>query len=220
MKKIIRFSIILASLLASRVAQGQGTIYLSNLNQTPNGSDPVGSDSWLASAFLAGTDVNGYELNSVQLAMADASGNPSDFTVMIYAQNPNIVTGPFLGSSLGTLTGSSNPSNVGVYTYTSDLSLILSPSTTYFVVLTAGTTVANGAYEWNFAGLPSRNNGWGEAGSILDSVDGMHWSFENSGSAQFAVAATAIPEPSLAFFLLLGSGILMYVRRIFHRQSA
>ena len=48
----------------------------------------------------------GYSLNSIQLGMADASGNPSGFTVMLYAQDYNHFGGIVPGSSLATLNGS------------------------------------------------------------------------------------------------------------------
>jgi hypothetical protein len=218
MKKIIRFSIILASLLASRVAQGQETVYLSNLGQTPSGSNLVGSDSWVASEIITGNNPSGYLLDYAQLEMTDASGNPSGFIAMLYSAVA--LTGINPGSSLGTLTGSSNPSTAGIYTYIPTSSLTLSPNTDYFIVLTAGRAVANGAYEWSFLNTLSYNpsGGWG-AGGVWKSSNGSTWLY-NSGGSQFAIAATAIPEPSSAFLLLLGSGVLMYVRRIFHRQSA
>jgi len=36
----------------------------------------------------------------------------------------------------------------GTFTYTPLSNLTLSPNTPYFIVLTAGITIANGAYEW------------------------------------------------------------------------
>ena len=97
-----------------------------------------------------GTNAGGYLLNSIQLAMADASGTPSGFTVMLYAY-PAAGGICSRGSSLGTLNGSLDP-------VTAAFTLIprLQPSryrqTPYFIVLTAGTAVANGAYEWSYAG--------------------------------------------------------------------
>ncbi len=122
---IIMVSVIL---LTQQITQAQGTIYLSNLGQPSAGSLAVGSDSWVAAMFQTGANAGGYVLNSVQLGMADASGNPSGFTVMIYA---NIVPpiGIFPGNSLGTLTDSLNPVTSGIYTYTPRSSLTLLPGT-------------------------------------------------------------------------------------------
>jgi hypothetical protein len=55
------------------------------LSQTPTGSVSVGSDSWLAADFITGTSANGYSLDSIQLGMANASGSPTNFTVMLYS---------------------------------------------------------------------------------------------------------------------------------------
>ena len=69
----------------SAVVQAQGTMtYLSSLSQSSTGSDPVGSDSWLAAIVWNGNNPGGYSLDSIQLGMADASGFPSNFTVMLY----------------------------------------------------------------------------------------------------------------------------------------
>jgi hypothetical protein len=198
-------------LLAMQNTQAQGTItYLSNLGQTSTGSNPVANDSWAASGIVTGDNPSGYILNSVQLGMADASGNPSGFTVAVYSAVALIKINP--GSSLGTLDGSANPSTAGTYTYADDSNLILLPGHGYFIVLTAGTAVANGAYQWSHT-IPNAYNptgGW-SAGSIWQSSNGSTWT-STSGSPQFSVNATAIPEPSVWALILLGGGVFVYVR--------
>jgi len=83
---IIVLVIVFASILTPRLLQAQGTMtYLSNLGQASAGSVAVGSNSWVSFAFQTGPDASGYVLNSVQLAMADASGNPSGFTMFLYS---------------------------------------------------------------------------------------------------------------------------------------
>ena len=211
--------VLLLGVLSPQLLRAQGTItYLSNLGQSSTGSNPVGSNSWIASIFNTGNNPGGYILNSIQLGMTDASGNPSGFTAMIYSAV--IFTGFNPGSNLDTLTGSANPSTSGIYTYTDASNLILSPSTDYFIVLTAGTTVANGAYDWSLT-IPnaySPSDGWG-AGGVWKSSNGSSWLF-NSGAPQFAINATAIPEPSAISLILLGSGVLIYVRRTFQSNPA
>jgi hypothetical protein len=179
----------------------------------------VGNNSWLAAIFITGNNADGYMLNSVALGMADATGNPSGFTVMVYAQSGN-PAGAFPGSSLGTLDGSLNPVINGTYTYDAPSNPTLSPSTDYFIVLTAGTMVANGAYEWSKAGTYSYNpsDGWGVGsnegtiGVFLSSVnDGLSWN-GNQGNLQFDINAAPIPEPSAISLILIGSGVLIYVR--------
>ncbi|HVU07402.1 MAG TPA: choice-of-anchor R domain-containing protein [Verrucomicrobiae bacterium] len=216
MKKLI--IIFLVALLASRLVQAQGTTYLSNLGQAPVGSNPVGNDSWLAAGFFTGNNVGGYMLNSVQLEMTDASGSPSGFTIMIYdrGDNPNVIVP---GSSLGVLSGSADPSTGGIYTYTTS-GLTLSPSTYYYVVLTAGTAVANGAYDWSVMNTASYNPDDSWIGSVtLVSHDGSSWgtlpTYPQYDFSQFAITATPVPEPSSSWLILFGGGILFYVRRSF-----
>lgn len=203
--------------LAAQIAQAQGTSYLSNLSQASTGSYAIGSDAWIAIAFTTGNNADGYALNSVQLAMTDASGNPSDFTVMIYTSAG--VGGPLPGSSLGTLDGSLNPVPPGTYTYTDDSNIILSRNTFYFIVLTAGTTVANGAFDWSRASANSYNpsGGWSWAG-YFNSNNGSSWSYAPSIFPQFAITATPVPEPSASWLLLLGVGFFLFVRK--HKSHA
>jgi hypothetical protein len=101
-------------------------------------------------------------LDSIQLGLTNASGSPGDFTVEIYAHDPRNFTGISPGDSLGILSGSLNPATTGIYTYTLDSGLTLLPNTGYFIVLTAATTIANGAYDWSLAGTYSYNPsaGW------------------------------------------------------------
>jgi len=218
MKKIILLAISAFALavLSPHIAQAQGTLYVSSLGLTSSGSASVGSNSWLAAYLLTGTNAGGYLLNSVELALADASGTPSGFTAMIYNYNPHIGVAVLPGSSLGTLNGSLNPVAGGIYTYSPASTLTLSPSTSYFIVLTAGTAVANGAYEWSFAstGAPTLSGGWIAAGPLLSSSDGLNWGSLASVVPQFAIYATPpVPEPSTLGLFVLGGFLLVWHRR-------
>jgi PEP-CTERM motif len=209
MKNIIIFFAV--ALLSPHLVQAQGITYLSNLGQPSAGSDAVGSDSWDAVLFQTGNNTAGYTLDSVQLALADATGNPGGFTAMIYS----VVwtSGPFPGSSLGTLAGSLSPISAGIYSYAPTTSFTLPPNTPYFLVLTAETAVSNGAYEWDYANSPSYNPiggwGWGDAES---SVDGTSWNPRGS-YFQFAINATAVPEPGVLSLLGLGGLCFLWHRR-------
>jgi hypothetical protein len=219
MKTIIL--IFAVGVVAAQNIKAQGTTYMSDLAQSSSGSNPIGSDSWFATGIFTGNNPSGYTLNSVQLPMTGASGNPSGLTVMIYKLAPGMLVYNNPGTLFATLNGSSDPEIAGIYTYTPASSLTLLPAV-YFIVLTAGTTVATGAYEWSFANSFSFNTvgGWGEAigpaGAEFQSSDGSSWNnvYPTSHRAwQFAINATAIPEPSPVSLILLGTGILFYVRR-------
>jgi hypothetical protein len=209
MKSII---VLVVALLASQIIQAQGTIYLSNLSQVSTGSVAAGSDSWLATSFFTGNNVGGYTLDSIQLAMTDASGNPGGFTVMLYseANNPG---GLFPGSSLGTLSGSIDPVTGGIYTYTDNSNITLSPGTHYFIVLTAETAVAAGAYGWSLAGTYSYNpnGGWSSGGDVRTSSNGSFW-LATDGDFQYAINAQAVPEPGEFVFGILGATLFGFRR--------
>jgi hypothetical protein len=217
MKKIILFAIpaLALAVLSPPIAEAQGTLYFSNLGQTSSGSASVGSDSWLAGSFETGTNADGYLLDSVELALADASGSPSNFTVMVY--NLRSIAGVTPGSSLGTLNGSLDPVTAGVYTYSPASSLTLLPNTMYFIVTTAGTAVANGAYEWSFTStaINGGSGGWVGTANLQSSSTGVfpYWQQLPGEYAQFAIYATPIPEPSTLGLLVLGGFLLVRCRR-------
>jgi len=193
---------------ALQLVQAQGT-FLSNLGQPSAGSVVVGSDSWLAAIFHTGTNAGGYMLDSIQLAMADASGSPSGFTVMVYAPDAGSY---FPGHSLGTLNGSLNPVTSGIYTYTPATNLTLAPRGDYSIVLTAGTPVANGAYGSSYVGINSYNpsDGWFCRGLWTSSNGGPLWTGSAGAFPQFAINATIIPEPSVLSLFVLGGFLLVW----------
>src|ERR1041384_381067 len=214
MKNLIFSGLIVlaVSLSAPQVTQAQGTTYLSNLGQSSSGGLAVGSDSWLAASFFTTTSSSKYALNSIQLAMNDATGTPSGFTVELH----EIAGGSsFPGITVATLSGSSNPSTAGIYTYTVPSNL--SPIISYFIVITAATPIASGAYEWSFSNINAYNqaDGWGIPSSTPVLVrGGSSGGWEPvSGSPQFAVNAPPVPEPAVSALLALGGLCFLWLRR-------
>ena len=208
------FIVCAVALLSPQATRAQGsTTYLSNLGQPSTGSVAVGSNSWVATTFRTGPNASGYALDSIQLGMANASGSPSGFTVMIYAMS---TAAPIPGNSLDTLEGSLDPASSGIYTYTPASSLILSSETYYYIVLTAGTATANGAFDWSYVNADSYNpsGGWTGFGGAIPSSNGLSWSGGPSVYPQYSIDAEAIPEPgTLSLFTLAGLGLLWHRRK-------
>ena len=208
MKKTILVFASAAGLLLPEQMPAQGTIYLSNLAQPSGGSVAVASDSWLAQRFLTGTNLDGYALNSIQLLMNQASGSPSGFTVSLSTFNSGVP-----GSSLDSLSGLA-PSTAGIFTYTAS-SVSLLPSTLYFIVVTATTPIAEGSYYWSKANASSfsSSDGWSLADFYSSSTDGSNWQLHRLFPLQFAVDATAVPEPGRYALAGLGLVWLSFWRR-------
>lgn len=199
--------VLAAELFASSFVQAQGTLYVSNLGQTSTSSASIGSDSWIGQQIYTGTNTDGYDLNSVQLLMDAASGSPSGFTVSIYSDSSDEP-----GSSLGSLSGS-DPSAGGIFTYTAS-GITLSPATDYFIVLTAATPVAQGAYVWSAANSSQGSDLWAIDNAYYSSSDGSSWMAyapRGGGDApQMAIYATAVPEPSTLALAGLGLACLSF----------
>jgi hypothetical protein len=192
------------------------------LDQASAGSLAVGSDSWLALGFTTGFNASGYTLDSIQLAMTDASGTPSGFTAYLYSAD--IGTGVFWipGSSLGTFSGSLSPVRGGIFTYTPTSTMTLSVNTTYFVVLNAGTAVANGAYGLSYTDSSSYNSseGWAgpfEQGGISTSTSEVQghpiWGITSGEYGQMAINATDVPEPGVLGLFGFGGLCVLWHRR-------
>ena len=193
----------LAGLLTPEFISAQGVTYVSNLGEPSTGSQAVGSDSWFAVSFRTGANANGYQLNSVQLFMDQASGNPNGFTIALYNGN-----GSFPGDSFGNLIGF-EPLTPGIFTF-SNPGIVLPPSTSYFIVATAAAPVAQGSYQWRTASGAGEfyGNGWIRGAAHYYSPNGSSWTVNRESSFQFAINATAVPEPSSLVLLCFSSLIL------------
>jgi hypothetical protein len=195
MKQLTAFT--LAGLLVGHLAYGQGTVYVSNLKQPTFTSENVASDRWFAAYFHTGNDLGGYELNSLQLLMGPASGNPSGFQVFIYSNN-----GGQPGIPLGSLTGP-DPGAGGIFSF-SATGIALASSASYYIVATASSPLIDGYYSWNRSTTAhyESSGGWFSTLGYYFSSDGTTWFADRNSPLQFAVTATPVPEPSaLALFL-------------------
>lgn len=173
--------------------QAQGSIYVSNLGESLSGYGR-GYQS-----FQTGVANNGYSVNSVTLLMGNWLDDASNFTVSIFSD----IDGQ-RGTSLATLNGDSDPRTAGQYAYVAS-DLILSAGTTYWIDVRAlgfspDPRLPPGGYAWQITKSANyaSNDGW----SIPrggNSIGGL-----GDDSFQFAVNATAVPEPGIAALMLLG----------------
>jgi hypothetical protein len=213
-KLMVNIIVPLAFGLCARLStQAQGTTYVSNLGTPFSGSVSAATDSWAGVEFRAGSNAGGYYLDSVQLEMTAAIGSPNAFNVMIY-RDVGLV-GPHPGVNLATLSGSANPSLAGVYSYTPTSQLVLTPATSYYIIVTAGTPAADGAYQWGYAATYSYNllERWNTS-PYQRSADGSAWYYLPGIFPEFAINATPVPEPYSAGLLIAG------VLCLLHRQMA
>jgi hypothetical protein len=200
MQKIILTIVSVIALLLPQMARTQGTLYVSNLGQTPIGSATIGSNSWVAQTIVTCRSSGGYVLNSVQLLTDVASGTPGGFVVSLYSKtgDPHSfhIPGDVPQNSLGSL-GGSDPAAGGIFTYTAS-GIMLSPSTFYFVVVTAATPTNEGAYVWSAEATLTQSNGFAIDDSYFSSTNGSSWtSHLRQNVFQLGIYATAVPPPNL-----------------------
>lgn len=181
--------------------QAQGTLYLSSLGGSTTGSNPIGNNSWWAQGFFTGTNSSGYTLNSVELLMAAATGNPNNLSVSLYGLDFN--SGPV--NSIATLDGNLDPASAGTYAYTGS-GVTLLPNTIYAVVLTAETPLTTGAFRWSTTDQEGLqwSDGWAFSALHYNSNDGMNWNYGRFTFFQMAIYATAVPEPAAGVLFGLG----------------
>jgi hypothetical protein len=82
------------------------------------------------------------------------------------------------------------------------------------LMLSAGTAVANGAYDWSIAdGSYDTSGNWGIAGIFSSSDDGSRWTGISGNAVQFSIDAIPIPEPCVLALSGLGGLLLLWHRR-------
>lgn len=190
----------------AEIPEVRAAVMVSNLNETPVSSFPVGQSNWWAgNQFITDASAASFQLDSVTLSMDTAMNTGGGFFVAIYS---NGVGEP--GTQLELLSGVANPATAGEYTYTST-GLTLAPNTSYWVV--AGISGGTGIYPWkvendaevHFTGpwqIPSTDT---HITSFQNGGDNWRNDLPHDGFARlFSVSATAIPEPATMQVLLFG----------------
>lgn len=215
---IISQSVLIYAATCLTLAVAHGTeVYVSNLSHLDTSGSassriPFGRDinnvvPRIAQQFRTGTNPNGYFLDTVTLAFDNSIGNPMGFTLNLFTA----ATSATPSSSIGYLTGNSDPDRAGNYTYSAS-GIILQPSMSYFLVVQGdGIGYGNNQYMWYRANTfaADSNDGWG-IGGIWYSLNGGAWTFWGGyAPAAFEINARPIPEPSTVALLLAGIAITM-----------
>jgi hypothetical protein len=201
MQKTIIVIVCLIGLLSLQTTQAQGVLCISNLGLPVTGSGSIGSNSWVAQTFVTGNNAGGYLLSSVQLLMNVPLGTPSGFTVSIYSKtgDPHSESEPGDSPqvSIGSLTGS-EPTMAGIFSYNTP-GIVLSPSTFYFVVITAATSTNDGSYTWSATSGLTQSNRFTIDDEFFGSSDGSTWTwYPRQKTFQLGLYASAVPPPNLS----------------------
>lgn len=202
MKKIIPAIIItVAGLLSQQTGQAQGVLYISNLGQTVAGGEVIGSNSWIAQTFVTGPSSGGYVLNSVQLLVDAPSGTHSGFSVAIYSKTGDPHSehepGDSPQASLGSFAGP-EPATTGIFSYTNP-GIVLTPSTFYYVVVTAATATHVNSYAWSGTTGLTQSNGFTIEDECFNSTNGSAWTWTpRKITFQLGLYASAAPPPNLS----------------------
>jgi hypothetical protein len=204
-----RFAALLSLGLVAVSAYGQITV--SNLAETDGGMVNLQTASWYASSFTTDSTAASYTLDSVSLIFASANNTSGNFFVGLYSNNSGAP-----GSSLETLSGTSNPGS-GTHSFTS-VGTTLNANTTYWIV--GGVTSGLGDYRWFWTSSDSQSSTGGATWVIgnddaqYSSNSGSTWA-PDGGVMKFSVTATAIPEPGTyaALFGLAALAVAKWRRR-------
>ncbi len=197
----LRWGLVVIACTAQTVpltTNAQSTLYLSHLGDTGNTGIGVYSSNPWAVSFETGTSPNGYSLDSIQLRIAGAFGNPTGFTLSVYNNNGDVP-----GTSIAPLSGF-QPTSAGIYAFSAS-DVTLSPSTVYWAVATSADsgTSANSLY-WAFDPRSYTSaDGWSLGGDAYFSDLDM-WNPNGTSPLTLAIEATAVPEPEVDALIGLG----------------
>jgi hypothetical protein len=194
------------------------------------GAQTLEQSQWMAQPFVTGSNSAGYTLTSVSLvldvAKLPASGGGDDgptggpLYVSIYSSSGSGVGGPLTD---GLLMGSLNPSSGNdTWTPASGSTVVLAPSTEYWLVATTSATATE--YAWGIALNQETEGdiGWSIPGGYdVSNNQGGTWS-ATPNDTLFSLGAaevTAAPEPQTWTCLLLALGALGFFKRVRRARS-
>lgn len=187
-------------LLAFAVApSAQATVLVSNLAEPVRATTSIEQALWAAQSFS--TDASAYSLTSIRTILGSGIGS---FTGVAELR-AGTTTGALLTSfTLGSLAGPQ-----GIQTLTPLSSVMLAPSSIYWLILGATGT---GSFGWSYA-QGNNQTGPGALGSYEYSSDqGAIWGAANTDDPYLievnVTSVSPVPEPATWAMMILGFGLI------------
>ena len=213
MKSILAaFAATLLAVSSTNAAIVFGNLGASGTNALDTASQQISSTTWLAQGFT--TPASGLlSLDSIVLGLSVNLGG-TDTRVQLFSDSG----GQPASSALATVLGSVSSNTPALYTFTLGTPYLLSPGTTYWIVVSDPDS--GDSYNWVFndaADTPAAQNGsgylWPSAGTLRTTDSGSSWvnrSGNTQNEAAFYLNASSpspVPEPGTwAAAALLASG--------------
>jgi hypothetical protein len=220
------WSLLLYFVTSSAAPATVSVVLISNTNQPSFASPPVVfAGQWLAAPFVTGPSAA--RLDSISLPVDSGFGPTGTFWVTIYGDNAGLPGSPLAG---GLLNGPSHPTSA-YQTYSALPSLVLAPTTKYWVVAASDDpATSGGAYDWwdvNTTNYTS-NFGWTFFNyDAFTSNGGTTWisteTAETPHPLFLAINGAIIPEPSSLLLVPFGAAILFvhhHSRRLSRLRTA
>jgi hypothetical protein len=192
MKRLLLVSTLLTVALSATATSSLALEVLAdNLANTRNGGQSVNDNSWPAQAFT--TTSTAFVLDSITLNMSKDTGATGSVELIVYDSSGTLVRpGTAASSVFATIDVSSlltSPADVTI----SSLNVVLSPSTTYYLVLRGVGSTAGFDALWSYT---NTTTGTGFPSRYSESNDGgATWDLPVLSSPQ-KMSINAVPEPS------------------------
>ena len=207
----------LAALTLALTVSAQATlVYLAdNTGQTEFSTSSSTNTDWQAQAFT--TTATAYTLTDVALPLCNSTARTGTFALSIYDSTG---TGGAPGGWVTDVRDSIDAATIGLATALYDvpgLSIVLNPSTSYFLVLKGTALVGESlGIEWSYTdalegvGFPSAYFASSDSGGTWGAPSDVY-----SNMMRIQASFTAVPEPSgtLALGGLLVSALFLRTRR-------
>ena len=140
------------------------------------------SNNQCAVAFTTGAFPGGYQLNSIAGQFGAKSGAPASVSVAIHEADTTNSSNPAATAIANATFSGNDPDTAGLHSYTcAGSGCDLSPSTTYFVVMSTSDTSAGNQYHWTLTDS--------DAETVHPASNG--WAIANAGRAKLGSAAWA-----------------------------